>query len=439
MSPLPSLAKLALAQRGTSSDGKALPDDSPSEANPPTNDFSGHLRVEPPPAPNERAHRRSDILCGCNILACLLALLMVLPHVQPFHPSLLLYVTVWLWWSTPLLLAMAFACVTAPFCTRRCTIASSPRSWRRLCLLAAGPLVLAFACVWVLGLEEHGFLNAIPLGETGFLKLCYTWCGGGPWAIRSPCYQQRDLAWRNATSATEALAFFQRYVFGPAGEPVAAWDADGRITLSGLSAPVAVQRPGRRTLLISSGLNTGSQNTDWSHIAVPWERGRIIEHAARLNAVAALLRDDYEEISVYGCSMTAKAAYLAAATARPGTYSQALIDSGGALGPASVKVVGPCGETWAAMVGRRPQWVAASAHHAPPPSEWPADVGDLIVEACKHTRFRFGVGRYNHWNNYRGTMATVNTARSVGCTVDVYEGYVAHCGYFFPGTCSHSC
>ena len=91
------------------------------------------------------------------------------------------------------------------------------------------------------------------------------------------------------------------------------------------------------------------------------------------------------------------------------------------------------------MLGRWPEWVAAAARDTPPPSEWPADVGDLIVEACKHTRFRFGVGRYNHWNNYEGTMKTVQTARNAGCTVDVYEGYVAHCGYFFPGTCAHSC
>ncbi len=408
--------------------------------------------VEPPLAPNERkaatvdvdsstkrrALRGTAFLCGGNILACLLALLIVLPHQQPFRPSLLLYCTVWLWWSIPVLLPIALVCVTVPFCAKRGTVASSSRVWRRRCLLAAGPLLLALACGWYFGLEEHGFLNAIPLGETGLLKLCHVWCGGGPWAIRSPCYQRSDSAWRNNISATEALAFFQDRVFGPAGKPVAAWGSDGRIALTGLSVPVSVQRPGRRTLLISSGLGAGWKVSNWSHVAVPF-RGRISEHAARLNAVAALLRSDYEELVVYGCSMTAKVAYLAAAMAPPGTYSQALIDSGGALGPASVKVVGPCGETWAAMVGRWPKWVAASAHDTPPPSEWPADVGDLIVEACKHTRFRFGVGRYNHWNNYRGTMKTVQTARNSGCTVDVYDGYVAHCGYFFPGTCSHSC
>ena len=374
---------------------------------------------------------------GCNVLSCLLALLMMLPHQQPFHASPLLYCTLWLWWATPVLLPAALACVAVPFCTKSHGTASA-RLRHRFGRLTVGPPLLAFACCWYLGLEEHGFLNGIWWAETGFLKICYVWCGGGPWAIRSPCYQHNDDAWRANTTAAAALAFFRDRVFGPAGEQVATWGADGRITLSGLSAPVAVQRPGRRTLLISSGLGSAWKSSGWSHVAVPFH-GRLSEHAARLNAVAALLRSDYEELAVHGCSVTGKAAYLAAATAPPGTYAQALIDSGGTLGPSSVKVVGPCGETWAAMLGRWPEWVAAAARDTPPPSEWPADVGDLIVEACKHTRFRFGVGRYNHWNNYEGTMKTVQTARNAGCTVDVYEGYVAHCGYFFPGTCTHSC
>lgn len=429
---IPPLSKLSVNNKTTNNESVlvATPE---GDAEPP---------LAPPPPPGKakkRARRGATLLCGCNLLACLLALLIMLPHQQPFHPSLLLYCTVWLWWSIPVLLAVALVCVCIAvlFCMER---RAGGRVVAPIGLLVVGPLLFAFACGWFFGLEEHGFMNwkATALGETGFLKLCHVWCGAGPWAIRSPCYQDSDAAWRNNTSAAEALAFFHARVFGPAGDQVATWGLDGRIALSGLSALVAVQHPGRRTLLISSGLGSGWQSSGWSHVAVPF-RGRISEHAARLNAVAALLRDDYEKLVVYGCSVTAKVAYLAAATAPPGTYSQALIDSGGALGPASVKVVGPCGETWAAMLGRWPQWVAASARDTPPPSEWPADVGDLIVEACKHTRFRFGVGRYNQWNNYEGTMKTVQTARNAGCTVDVYEGYVAHCGYFFPGTCAHSC
>ena len=259
--------------------------------------------VKPPLAPNERkeatvnvdsstkrrALRGAALLCGCNILACLLALLVMLPHQQPFRPSLLLYCTVWLWWSIPVLLPVALVYVAVPFCTKRGAVASSSCVWRRLCLLAAGPLLLALACGWYFGLEEHGVLSTIPLGDTGFLKLCHVWCGGGPWAIRSPCYQKSDTAWRNNITDTEALAFFQDRVFGPAGEPVAARGSDGRIALSGLPVPVAVQHPGRRTLLISSGVGAGWEISNWSHVAVPF-RGRISEHAARLNAVAALLR-----------------------------------------------------------------------------------------------------------------------------------------------------
>ena len=167
--------------------------------------------------------------------------------------------------------------------------------------------------------------------------------------------------------------------------------------------------------------------------------GRLSERAAGINAVAALLRPRYPRLVIYGCSVGGKAAYWAAVTAPPGTYAQALIDSGGTMGPASAKTVGPCGESWTAAVGRWPQWYHPRARDAPPPSEWPADLGDLMGEACHRTRFRFGVGRWNQWNNYEGTLQSVQAARDAGCVVDVYEGYVAHCGYFFPGTCAHSC
>ena len=96
--------------------------------------------------------------------------------------------------------------------------------------------------------------------------------------------------------------------------------------------------------------------------------GRLSERAARANAVAALLRPLYPRLVIYGCSVGGKAAhwatnpnpdpdpdpnlnpnlnpnpnpnqvaYWAAVTAPPGTYAQALIDSGGTMGPASAKM-----------------------------------------------------------------------------------------------------
>ena len=74
-----------------------------------------------------------------------------------------------------------------------------------------------------------------------------------------------------------------------------------------------------------------------------------------------------------------------------------------------------------------------------PPAEWPYDVDDLMLDACRTTRFNFGVGRYNHWNNYHGTILAVEHARASGCRVTLVEGEVAHCGYFFRRTCSHNC
>ena len=106
-----------------------------------------------------------------------------------------------------------------------------------------------------------------------------------------------------------------------------------------------------------------------SSVALPLG-GRLSERAARANAVAALLRPLYPRLVIYGCSFGGKAAhwatnpnpdpnpdpnlnpnlnpnpnpnqvaYWAAVTAPPGTYAQALIDSGGTMGPASAKTVG---------------------------------------------------------------------------------------------------
>ena len=58
------------------------------------------------------------------------------------------------------------------------------------------------------------------------------------------------------------------------------------------------------------------------------------------------------QVSMYGCSIDAKIAYLAALS-RQNPYEYAVIDSGGAL-VASLRVV-PCGETVRAMQTRFPE------------------------------------------------------------------------------------
>ena len=57
---------------------------------------------------------------------------------------------------------------------------------------------------------------------------------------------------------------------------------------------------------------------------------------------------------------------------------------------------------------------------------------------CDATTFHFASGRANEWNNWLGTVRTAETARvQNGCgdgRVRLYEGHIAHCGYFFEGT-----
>ena len=45
-------------------------------------------------------------------------------------------------------------------------------------------------------------------------------------------------------------------------------------------------------------------------------------------------------------------------------YEIVFVDSGGAFGPASLKDVGPCGETWRAMLGRWPSKVRTNGASA---------------------------------------------------------------------------
>ena len=151
-----------------------------------------------------------------------------------------------------------------------------------------------------------------------------------------------------------------------------------------------------------------------------------------MNAVAASLRPLGVAVNAYGCSVTGKVAYWAAVTSET-PYEIVFVDSGGAFGPASLKDVGPCGETWRAMLGRWPSWLAPNASALLPPAEWPrgVDVGSLMLSACRATHFVFSTGRADLWNNPDGTLRTVRVARAAGCDVQAIVGSGAlHCGYF---------
>ena len=130
----------------------------------------------------------------CSMTLAVIAAFVLMPHQQPFHATPLLYGTLWLWWAAPLLMPVALLCVGVQLFTggRPC----------RLRRLSAGAPALVLAYTWYFGLAEHGFLDRVWWEETGFLKLCYDWCGGGPWAVRSACY--RDGGAAHAASNTSA-------------------------------------------------------------------------------------------------------------------------------------------------------------------------------------------------------------------------------------------
>ena len=145
----------------------------------------------------------------CSVTLAVIAVFVLMPHQQPFHATPLLYGTLWLWWAAPVLLPAALLCVAVQLC--RC---NRPGRLRRL---SAGAPALVFSYIWYFGLAEHGFLDRIWWEETGFLKLCYDWCGGGPWAVRSACYRDGGAAHASSnTSAAEAVAFFRAHIFGRA-------------------------------------------------------------------------------------------------------------------------------------------------------------------------------------------------------------------------------
>ena len=143
----------------------------------------------------------------CSVTLSVIAAFVLMPHQQPFHATPLLYGTLCLWWAAPLLMPVALVCVGVQLFRggRPC----------RLRRLSAGAPALVLAYTWYFGLAEHGFLDRVWWEETGFLKLCYDWCGGGPWAVRSACYRDGGAAHAASnTSAAEAIAFFRAHIFG---------------------------------------------------------------------------------------------------------------------------------------------------------------------------------------------------------------------------------
>jgi|EP01047_Picozoa_sp_COSAG01_P030342 hypothetical protein len=170
------------------------------------------------------------------------------------------------------------------------------------------------------------------------------------------------------------------------------------------------------------------------------DRAVIRDNAASIRAVvSAARRGGFPRVAGHGCSVTGKYMMWAAVVGsnRADAADQALdtvyIDSGGMLAPASVQVVGPCGEPFAAMLGRRQThgWLSPLAQRLSPATGWEYDTPDLLRAACHRTRFIFAVGSHDMWNNPSGQRYAVNLA---GCgdraRLHIVEGTTQHCGFY---------
>ena len=78
------------------------------------------------------------------------------------------------------------------------------------------------------------------------------------------------------------------------------------------------------------------------------------------------------------------------------------------------------------MIGRWPSWLAHNASRLPPPAAWDYDVADLMPGVCEHTAFSFAIGRHNQWNNWLGTMQTLEQARAASDLAFSGKSVVGH-------------
>lgn len=199
------------------------------------------------------------------------------------------------------------------------------------------------------------------------------------------------------------------------------------VSCSGSSQHLTLPRSVQRVMLGKHPERLHDVDVDASlRVPADWIRRdqHYISNAAQAhNALADILRENgIESISIYGCSIDGKIAYLAALTSRH-PYDYAVIDSGGAL-VSSMRVVGPCGETVRAMQERWPNWIKASI---PDEDDWKYDVGDMM-ENCRSTRFIFTTSEHDMWNNPMGLTDTLARGHAFGCNIEVMRGYAGrHC------------
>ena len=385
------------------------------------------------------------------------SVLVTFPHVEPFHPNLLLYLTLFAWWTPVLVLASVCAILLLGLTVLSCFGIARPLRLSDLVLAIVTLALFLFSVIYVFALDDRYNQEWVD----GRLKMCVTHCGGPFHACVHEPVPMFDA--RTATErASDAVAFFEASVFGAPMAVVAhlisgppngnlqvevGYGTTGRAECTALVDVPEDDNQTRPFLLAVNGLNAYSRGLaeryGWSPVGLPsrppaacGKGGLVANEAAAANAVALALQGSLNrDVALYGCSRSGKVANWAAATKTNQGYTHVLVDSGGTLGIASARQVGRCGEPMAAVVERWPSWLAHNASRVRDVRDWPAnvDVGDLMLGACAAgTHYAVSTSRHDLWNNgAAGIVTAVMAAETVGCKVGVVlaDGY-QHCGLF---------
>lgn len=383
------------------------------------------------------------VLTGSLTLWALLALL---PHSTPFNATLLLDLTLAAWSLVAWVLAGVAGVALVGLLL--CSTGGHTHDLRfGVCVAAVAALALAIgATVYVplLGLND---LQNYPNGR---LKLCTAHCGTPYEACVHnpvPVFDAR----LPETRTEEAVAFFRSSVYGPP-LPIKTLVVGGYVSVAfGNSqkeeCTTRVFLPENATTPIMLAVDGANDHTrslarryGWSAVGLPKKPpstcgsgGQIANEAAVANAVATALEGATgRAIALYGCSRSGKIAVWAAATKHGLPYHSVLVDSGGTLGFASARIVGRCGESFAALVDRWPNWLAHNSSLVRDVADWPAgvDVSDLVLGACAAgTHFAMSSSTHDLWNNQIGLAASVDAAGMHGCFIPlILATGTQHCG-----------
>ena len=393
-----------------------------------------------------------DYVVGVSIVLVAFGALALLPHSAPYNQGLLLNLTL-LAWSTPVWAAMS-TLVALIIGLLAVSVAGHARALRAdVVVLALAALLLAIGAMVYVSLLN---LNGLQDAPNGRLKMCYNHCANGPHGacVHAPVPVLDDRT--PADRAAEAVAFLRSNVIGTPRE-VSATLAGTQVTVvwgtTGLSqcAYVLDVPSAPSHVLLSVGgagaytARIGAQH-GWAVLGVshnppsacfPGEAAhgrRIANSAALVNVVGSVLYPA-RALSIIGCSVTSKVAAWAVATALDDVgvvYSNALIDSPGTLGLASVRQVGTCGESYGGLLDRWGIWLATNASEVRDVAAWGSvDVTDTMLATCQSTRYVVSSSQNDAWNNPSGLGLAVDAARAAGCTVEFVNPQGAqHCALF---------